>query len=214
MRDIEDFVIYVLVSGVLSTLLASSVLWLGRTWISERLHQSIKAEYDAKLESHKAQLKAQNDVELERLRSELNLHATEHQVTFSRLHEKRGDVIAQTYSLLRTAHDAIKDYTKVFEPAGGLSREERRKIAAEAQNSYYAYYSKNQIFLPKPAAALLDDLNKTAIQIFNRFLFLVDRKPDGGFDEWIKISEQVDGPYQAALSELEHAFRKILGSES
>ncbi|MBB5206703.1 hypothetical protein [Chiayiivirga flava] len=213
MKHFQDFVIYVLVSGALSTVLASIVLWLGRAWISERLKHAIKAEYDEKLESHKAQLKAQSDVELEKLRSELSVRATEHQVTFSRLHEKRAEVIAQTYSNLRAAHDAIKDYTKVFEPAGGLSREGRRKIAADAQNAYYAYYSKHQIFLPKTAAQLLDDLNRSTIQIFNHFLFLVDRKPDGGIDEWIKISERVDGPYQAALGELESAFRKILGSE-
>ena len=214
MKDFQEFLTYILLSGVLSTLLASIVLWLGRAWISERLRHSIKSEYDAKLESHKSQLKAQNDVELERLRSELNLRATEHQVTFSRLHERRADVIAQTYSLLRVAHDAIRDYTKVFEPAGDRTREERRKIAAEAQNAYYSYYSKNQIFLPKPAAKLLDKLNRETVTIFNRFLFLVDRKPDGGgFDEWMKISEQVEGAYQAALDELETEFRKMLGSD-
>jgi hypothetical protein len=214
MKDFQDFLLYILFSGVLSTLLASIVLWLGRTWISERLRQSIKSEYEAKLESHKAQLKAQNDVELERLRSELNLRATEHQVTFSRLHEKRADVIAQTYSLLRTTHDAIKDYTKAFEPAGDRPREERRKIAAEAQNAYYAYYSKNQIFLPRSATDLLEILNQSTVQIFNRFLFSVDQDPGGKISEWIKISEQVGGPYQTALNELESAFRKILGSES
>jgi hypothetical protein len=64
-----------------------------RTWISERIKGSIKAEYDEKLETHKAQLKAQSDVEIEQLKSRLSVAAAQQQVRFSRLHEKRAEVI-------------------------------------------------------------------------------------------------------------------------
>ena len=74
---ITDFAIQVITSASVSTALAALLLWLTKSWISERLKNAIKNEYDQKLESHKAQLKAQSDVEIEKLRSQLSISATE-----------------------------------------------------------------------------------------------------------------------------------------
>jgi hypothetical protein len=45
-------------------------------------------------------LKAKSDSVIERLRNDLQIRTVEHQVRFSRLHEKRGTVIAELYGLL------------------------------------------------------------------------------------------------------------------
>lgn len=61
---------------------ASALIWLSKEWISTRLRAGIQHEYDQKLESLKAQLKAQSDVSLVTLRADLerqaNLLATAH----------------------------------------------------------------------------------------------------------------------------------------
>jgi hypothetical protein len=44
-------------------------MWLARTWISERLRQSISNEYAHALERHKAELAAANAVDLERVKA-------------------------------------------------------------------------------------------------------------------------------------------------
>jgi hypothetical protein len=62
-----------LTSTAVSTALAGLLIWLSKSWISERLQASIKSEYDQLLETHKAQLKAQSHVELEKLRSQLTI---------------------------------------------------------------------------------------------------------------------------------------------
>lgn len=73
------------------TALSVSILGTGlinfifRTWISERIKNTIKSEYDQKLETHKAILKSQSDVEIERLKSQLALIGIEHQIKFSKL---------------------------------------------------------------------------------------------------------------------------------
>jgi antitoxin (DNA-binding transcriptional repressor) of toxin-antitoxin stability system len=59
----------VLTSLTASGALAAALLWLTRNWLSERLKQSIQHEYSQKLEAHKAQLKAANDVALEQLKT-------------------------------------------------------------------------------------------------------------------------------------------------
>ena len=45
-----------------SSVIAAALVWLTRSWISERLKNSIRYEYDQKLESHKSQLKHESDV--------------------------------------------------------------------------------------------------------------------------------------------------------
>src|SRR5690349_12172270 len=67
---------------LLSVLSSGTVVFLFRSWISERLKQSIQHEYDQKLrtiaheydqklETHKAQLKCQTDIEIEKLKAQL-----------------------------------------------------------------------------------------------------------------------------------------------
>jgi hypothetical protein len=49
------------------------------------------------IEKFKSQLKADADVSIERLKSTLQMTALEHQVRFSKLHEKRALVVADLY---------------------------------------------------------------------------------------------------------------------
>ena len=97
---IEEFI----TSIVSSALVSGAVVWLSKAWISERLKNAIKNEYDQKLESHKAQLKAANDIELEKLRSSLNILAAERQIEYSKLYEKRADAITEVYACLKDVY--------------------------------------------------------------------------------------------------------------
>jgi len=66
--------------------------WLIRTVLKDRLAP------DA--EEFKAKLKADGDMEIEKLKNSLQMVAFEHQVRFSKLHETRAEVIADLYKRL------------------------------------------------------------------------------------------------------------------
>lgn len=81
--------------------------WLIKAVITDRL----KANADAEIERLKnqlmrdtklfeTQLKSTSDAEIERLKSALQAVAVEHQIWFSKLHEKRAEVIADLYKKL------------------------------------------------------------------------------------------------------------------
>src|SRR5580693_6552088 len=72
----------------------SAAAWFAKRVVTEQLARSTEA--------FKAQVKAQADMEVEKLRNSLQIAATEHQVMFSKLHEKRAEVIEQTYKRLTT----------------------------------------------------------------------------------------------------------------
>lgn len=213
-RPLIDFVVQVITSAAVSTAISGALIWFFRLWISERLKSAIKNEYDQKLETHKAQLKAQSDVEIERLRSQLSIAATEHEVRFSRLHEKRGEVIAETYSLLQELHTRLTNYVAIMEMSGDPPREERRAKAVDAHKSFRDYYVKNLIFLPKTTAGKLSSIDQRSVQTFNEFVLSVDlAKGSGDATKWLEIFQRVKGEIKVALDELEDEFRQLLGDE-
>ena len=52
-------VVTILTSAGVSSVLTAGLLWISKTWMEERLKNSIKSEYDHKIEDHKAILKAE-----------------------------------------------------------------------------------------------------------------------------------------------------------
>ena len=212
---LKDFVITIISSAVVSSVLAGLLLWLTKSWISERLKNAIKNEYDEKLETHKSQLKAQTDVEIEKLKSRLSITAAEQGVKFSTLHKDRAEVIANTYALLKEVYLTMQDYVKIFEPAGDKPREERRQIAVDAHNAFRDYYPKKLIYLPTPVANKLEDINRELVRTFNEFVYTVDfQRGAGDANKWNEIFNRMNGEMQEALQELENEFRKLLGDES
>lgn len=208
-----DLLVTILASGAVSGLL----VWLTKSWITERLKHAIKHEYDEKLETYKAQMKAQSDVELEKLRSQLKVSATEHELRFSSLHEKRAEAIAETYALLKDLFFRLADYVKIFEPAGDRPKEERRKAAAESHEKFRAYYASKLIFFPKATADKLEAINQQFVKSFNEFVIWVEMREGRGGDgtqKWLEIFNRLDGEIKIALGELEDEFRKLMGDES
>ena len=60
--------------------LSGLLVWLTKSWISERLKNAIKHEYDEKLETHKAQLKREYDKEIEEFKAHLQIAAAERNI--------------------------------------------------------------------------------------------------------------------------------------
>src|SRR5689334_22833592 len=80
-----------------STLLTAGLIFLARNWISERIKNAIKHEYDEKLETHKAQLK---------------LIEAERSIRLTRVFEKTAEIVAATYEKLWAFHKAVEDCTQ------------------------------------------------------------------------------------------------------
>lgn len=209
---VTEFAVQTIFSLVVAIGGSGAITWLARTWISERLKASIKAEYDQQLESHKAKLKAEADVELEKLRSRLALEAKEHDVVFSKLHEKRGEVIADLYAKLKRVQRDLAEFTKMLEPNGAPSKEERFNTLVESERAFFASLDPNLIFLPEEIATALIKLHSLIVvsgKEFKRFA-LNDIKMEHT-DKWIEIDNRSRTIIPTALANLEKEFRSLLG---
>lgn len=209
-----DFVVTVISSAAVSVALSGLLVWLTKTWISERLKNAIKAEYDIKLESHKAQLKARSDVALEQLKSSLSIAANQRNVAFSQLHSRRVDIVADTYGRLMRLHESVADYIKPFEGVGERSREERRKDVVAASSEFTTYFLQNQIFLSQPVAQAIHEVNRELVTISTRYIYSVEFQEVPDFQQWITITEKFEGSVKEAVTGLEKQLRQLLGDEA
>lgn len=185
-----------------------------RTWITERIKNSIRIEYEQKLETHKVMLKSQADVELEKLRAQLALASAEQQIRYNKLHELRAEIVAGTYERLKDLYIKLSEYVKIFESSGDLSKKERREIAIQSYEIFSKYFHTKIIFFPRSTADKLEKINLELIRVFNQFTFGVEMAPDVGgnpAENWMKVIDVINGDIKDALSELEVEFRNLLG---
>src|SRR5439155_4390755 len=213
-----DLIISILSAATVSTLLTGALLWLTKSWISERLKNAIKHEYDEKLESHKAQLKAESDTTLERLKSQLQVAAAERQVRYSRVFERTAETAATTYQKLLAFHDAVGRYTSAFEWADTPPKEERRKIVGERYQEFLDYFRPRRLYLPKETSRRLNDLHNKLHSAAVDFMFNVEqggderrRRKDPDRDTWIEVDKFMREEVPKLLELLEDHFRELLG---
>ena len=99
-------------------------------------------------------MKSSADVEIERLKTALQAAALEHQVRFSKLHEKRAEVLADLYKLLVEAEREALHYTyrlgKVPDDQKGQEPQAVKKL-----REFDSFGDIYRIYLPQHVCALL-----------------------------------------------------------
>lgn len=213
----SDFFWQVITSSAVSALLVAALVFLSKSWISERLKNAIKHEYDQKLEAHKAKLKSEADVSVEQLKSRLNLVAVEHSVQFSRLDSRRAETIAKMYTLLVRFHRR----THIFVSVSGWSPNEKREDLAAAKSSLVElmrYYDEHRIYLPASLCQQIDDLIKDMSRRASEFSLFVEvgeeaLSPDARVamdKKWNEVSSYFDNEIPSMRKKLEDELRRVL----
>jgi hypothetical protein len=165
-------------------------------------------------------LKAKSDATIEHLKNELQLKTIEHQVRFSRLHEKRAAVIAELYGHLVEALWEAESFLSPMEWAGEPNKREKHKTAMNKLVDLYRYFDKHRIYLPTELCASLE---KLVVEVRSH---VINFGVYGGFDEktlnertykekdkawnsgWHAIKNQIP----LARQSLEDEFRSLLGA--
>ena len=139
----------------------AALAYLAKSLIEHKLSRDV-----SKVQS---ELKAASDAAIERLKSDLQLHAIEHQVRFSRLHEKRATVIAELNSLLAEARWEAGSFLSVMEFSGEPSKREKHNTAMAKLVELSRYFDKHRIYLPSELAVPLEALVQRVRMLVIRF---------------------------------------------
>jgi hypothetical protein len=183
----------------------------------------LKSEYDGKLATHKALLKRQSDIEIEQLKSRLSIVASQRQIQFTNLQEKRATILAETHGYLveiigalysfLVSRDALIDAAYKFHRTSESVDEKSRRFS-ESYSEFDRFFSRNRIFLPKSTAdkigSILGDLLLTSWQVEYAVKDAI-QDPDKRdlLDSYSKIKKPID----EVTAELEEEFRVLLGDE-
>jgi hypothetical protein len=213
-----ELILSVVSSAVVSSLFFCALFFLTKTWIGERIKRSIEHEYAEKLEAYKAKLAAENAIELERTRSALTIATTEHQIRFSKLHEKQAEVVAETYSRLGNYRSAVLSYSSPFGSKTDPPLPEQRAAVNNANKEFWDYFRPNEIYFPVDAADKVIEFAKTLYGISNEWYFVAEDAPESGpslsrADRWRKEGEPLLSQEGQVFDRLRDLFRNLTDAD-
>ena len=187
---------------------------LGKSLLDKLIARDTKA--------FEAELKAKSDTTIEKLKSDLQIRSIEHQVRFSRLHEKRAAVIADVYAhLVETLWEA-ESFLSPMEWVGEPSKVEKHRVAMNKLVDFFRFFDKHRIYLPEP---LCESLQAIAMRVRSHVIEfgVYTRLNDQSLNEhtreqkekaWNTGWEAIKNDIPRARKELEDEFRKLLGGDA
>ena len=194
------------------TSLGGQGMFLGVAYLLFKTGLAHKFARDA--EEFKTQLKAEADIEIERLKSSLQMTAVEHQVRFSRLHGRRAEVIAELYKCLVDVFWAGQQFVLTgASPAEQGQREEYNKTI-EIIRAFALFVDAHRIYLPEQICALLEeflDEMKRAVIPIGHYGGQTDKAHTQRHEAVMKAFQAFEKEIPAARKALESEFRTILG---
>jgi len=169
-----------------------------------------------------ADLKAKADVAIENLKGDLQLRAIEHQVRFSRLHEKRAAVIAELYGHLVEALWEAESFLSPMEWAGEPNKNEKHAAAMNKLVDLYRYFDKHRIYLPMAVCDSLENLVKDVraqVIKFGVWVRLDEQSLTGEsyklkVEAWNSGWDAIKNQIPLARTSLENEFRSLLGASA
>jgi len=223
-----NVVVVLVLSSITGAIGAAIVVWLFKSWVSERIKGSIqyeygkeleafkatlRSEYDTRLAELRARLQGEHDVQIERLRADLSIASSAREIRYRRLHDEIATTIPETYRLLIAIRDASADYTRIFEFEGDKTKAERREVVNGAMREFRTYFEPRKIFLPKKTSQLIVAFIRELRSRLQRVALAVEseRRGSDATTVWVEVSDFVEKEVPTLLDGLESDFRSLLG---
>ncbi len=146
--------------------------------------------------------------DVESFKAELKISAFEHEIRFSKLHDKVDSTIAKLYKKLARTTIALGNYVTGYVPAGSPSETERAKAVVDVLNEFINYYEENKIYFNTNVCAKLEEFISKNKKVFYEFQY---KNETNRTKEWIRIAGEFEKDVQNAKLIIEEDFRKILG---
>ncbi len=156
--------------------------------------------------------------DIEKFKGDLQVAAIEHEIRFSKLHEKRAEVLADLYKLLVVAAWETESFASPIEWAGEPDKKQKYQKAMNAISEYFRFFDQHRIYLPEELCASLEALAlklrspTVAFGVYLNFEYPNERTTDEKFKAWSAAWDSVQKDIPQLRSALEAEFRKLLGA--
>lgn len=193
--------------------------YLGRIW-AERLMGRERHAHERALEELGSDLAARTTREIEQFKANLQAAALEHEVRFSKLHEKRAEVLAELYKLLVAATWQATNFANPFQFVGDPDKQTLYVAAMNGIAEYYRFFDQHRIWLPadlcEPLKVFAEKLRTPTIHagVYAEIEYPTAETRKEMRDAFGKAWNSVQTDIPSLRSAIEVEFRTLLGGQS
>jgi hypothetical protein len=197
---------------ILSSIGGSAVLFGALAW----LFKSIINHYLSKdIDKFKANLQLEAQKEMAQIQSILGIEAFEHQIRFSRLHERRADIISLIYSSIVELHLSVNDFVRLLPSSSTEQNNSNLKRIWNAADQLKSSFEKNRIFFSDQICEKVSALNETMSKPVSEIVIHLEFDKEQNW-EWLRkrYNEALDvleSKVPLIKAGLESDFRELLG---
>ena len=209
----EIKLIEALIYSIIPTLLGTLIT----LFLTEKVKGGVKIRFEKKLEK----LKKEHSIEIAKFQAEISTLKSKENFKFTKLHEKRFEVLEKIYCLINVALSELHKYimpAKII-PEGGDYDENEDKLEAkfvEAHNEFVNYFSDNKIYLSESIASSIEVYIKETNEVYHDYSenHLMRKMGDNSNHEaWQKAAKaykKIPGKVLPLKKQIEDSFREVL----
>jgi hypothetical protein len=168
--ELKNLEIIMLINLAIKALIYSAIPTLFTLFLTEKIKGKIKSSFDEKLET----IKKEHSLEITKFQTELNFLKLRENFKFTKLHEKRLDVLEYIYKYLNSSQNHLRSYVVPLKQlAEGTPFDQNEDLLNEnfrnAHNKFVEYYSDNKIYLDEEIEKLIDEFLDESLTIYNDY---------------------------------------------
>ena len=192
-------------TGIAKTVGTTGVVVLVLGYFVRQVFQQVLSH---DLERFKADLSSKHDIEIERLRNDLRIAASEHETRFTRLHETRMRTIAELYARLVRSHEAFDEYLMTIQ-LGDDPTPAKEEGVVKRWSEFMGYFSEKRIYFGEE---LCRDIESAFGQYLNaRTLTGLPTEMPGSVELRMKAAAHFSGHFPPIRARIEQQFRELMG---
>jgi len=193
--------------------------FLGRGLINNFFNKDIE-KFKGNLQLEIEKFKGDSQLAIEKFKGELELAAIEHEIRFTKLHERRAEVLADIYKFLNLAIWETEDLLAVFEWPGKKTKEEKYQSARNAIVEYARFFAQNRIYFTEDLCSSLETIARRLRTLADEFgVYLNFEQPSDTarkqkIEAWVGGWNSLQIEIPPMRNAIEKEFRQLLGSTS
>lgn len=162
-----------LLGGAIPVIVIALSLFI-RRFILKHIDEAVRCKHEKDLETHKAALKNQYDLQIECLRADVK----QSQIRFSHVFEKTADAITTVYGKVLDLQKSVAEYGKTTSilPTHNVEARLFRQII-EAADQFDLVYCQQKIFIPKRTRRKIAAFKHDLSNLTNRVRSLTQNQP-------------------------------------
>ena len=198
-------------------IMPSAIAALVTYFLTEYIKNSVKNDFDEKLEK----LKKEHNIEISKFQTELNSLKTKENFKFTKLHEKRFEILEKSYMLINEVLNEFYIYSNPmkFIPAGKeflKYEDELQESFLKKHSEFSIYYVNNRIYFDDDTKTLINnyltDLRE-AYDLYNKkhfFQILGEKVDRETMFEALQAFKNIESKINPIKLDIEKRFSEIL----